>query len=475
MPLLARKSTRWSMAPGTGEIRPDFAKSLDKAAILPLSTIWTKFWDVPPSMERSIKATLRETREHNERLVLATIYDAGRISRADVARLTGLTRTTVSDVMADLLASGLCREVGRGPSTGGKAPILLEVPETARLLVGVDLGDRVFTAATVNLRGEIIDRVDVPSEDADGQDALSLAIELIGQVLGAARGSILGIGIGAPGLIDSSAGTVIQAVTRDWRQLPLGPIVAERFHLPVHVANDSQAAGLAEHVFGAIRGPNLITVKVGQGIGAGLVLNGELFEGDGFGAGEIGHTVVDPQGELCRCGRRGCLETVASARAVLNRLTALCGRSVSLEEALSLFDSGDLQTRTIVVEAGQRLGAALAGLVGALHVRRIILAGTMTAFGEPWLEAVASAAAEHALAALADDTTFEIGRMEDVVVLGASALLMTRELGMSLRPLHSPRRLRWSDAPSGEPTVASSSAEGPGTVEVIARKGGVAG
>ena len=422
-------------------------------------------------MEQLTKVTLRETREHNERLVLSTIYDAGSVSRADVARLTGLTRTTVSAVVEGLLASGLCREVGRGPSTGGKAPILLEVPDSARLLVGVDLGDRVFTAATVNLRGEIVDRIDVASEDADGEMALSLALDLIGRILDAATGPVLGIGIGAPGLVDTNTGTVIQAVKRDWRQLPLGPIVVERFHLPVYVANDSQAAGLAEHVFGAVRGPNLITVKVGQGIGAGLVLKGELFEGDGFGAGEIGHTVVDPQGELCRCGRRGCLETVASARAVLNRLAEEFGRTVSLDEAVSLSDSGDPRTRQIVVEAGHRLGAALAGLVGALHVRRIVLAGTMTSFGEPWLEAVTSTTSDHALAALTNDTICEIGRMDDVVVLGASALLMTRELGMRLRPLQFPRRPRSSDMPPGETTVMSPSADGP-ALETVARKGG---
>jgi predicted NBD/HSP70 family sugar kinase len=423
-------------------------------------------------MERSTKATLRETREHNERLVLATIYDAGRISRAEVARVTGLTRTTVSDVMDGLISDGLCREVGRGPSTGGKAPILLEVPEAARLLVGVDLGDRVFTAATVNLRGEIIDRVDVPSEDADGDEALRLALDVIGGILGTADGRILGIGIGAPGLVDRSDGVVIQAVKRDWRQLPLGTIVAARFGLPVHVANDAQAAGLAEHVFGAVRGLNLITVKVGQGIGAGLVLNGELFEGDGFGAGEIGHTVVDPAGELCRCGRQGCLETVASARAVLTQLATRCGRPVSLDEALVMFRSGDDAAREIVVRAGASLGAALAGIVGMLHVRRIVLAGTMVAFGETWLDAVASAAANRALAALTQDTTFEIGRMDDVVVLGASALLMTRELGMSLRPLQSSRRLRTSDAPVDEAAVASPSAPWPGLLEAVAEKGG---
>lgn len=425
-------------------------------------------------MDRPVKATLRETREHNERLVLATIYDAGRISRADVARLTSLTRTSVSDVTEGLIAQGLCREVGRGPSTGGKAPILLEVPDAARLLVGVDLGDHVFTAAAVNLRGEIIDRADVPSEDADGDEALELALNVIGGILERTAGPILGIGIGTAGLVDRGSGVVIQAVKRDWRNLALGAIVGGRFDLPVQVANDSQAAGLAEHVFGAVRGVNLVTVKVGQGIGAGLVLNGELFEGDGFGAGEIGHTVVDPDGELCRCGRRGCLETVASARAVLTRLSAQFGRPISLDEALAMFHAGDPTVREVVVKAGQQVGAALAGIIGLLHVRRIVLAGTMAAFGDTWLDAVASAAADRALAALTEDTTFEIGHMDDVVVLGASALLMTRELGMSLRPLQPSRRTR-PDSPAIAATLAPPSAQGASLIEAASGKGGVAG
>ena len=226
-------------------------------------------------MEGTTKATLRETREHNERLVLTTIYDGGPISRAEVARSTGLTRTTVSDVVEGLLESGLAREIGRGPSTGGKAPILLEVPQNARLLIGVDLGDRVFTAATVNLRGEIVERVAIPSEDADGEEALGLAMELIERAIALADGPILGIGIGAPGLVDTSDGTVVEGVKRSWRQLPLGARVSERFSVPVHVANDSQAAALAEHVFSETRGANLIVIKVGEGIGAGLVINGE--------------------------------------------------------------------------------------------------------------------------------------------------------------------------------------------------------
>jgi predicted NBD/HSP70 family sugar kinase len=423
-------------------------------------------------VERTAKATSHETREHNERLVLATIYDRAPVSRADVARLTGLTRTTVSDVVEGLLASGLAQAIGRGPSTGGKAPILLEVPDTARLLIGVDLGDRVFTAATVSLRGEIIHRVEVPSEDADGDDALGLAMSLMDQVIATAEGPVLGIGVGAPGLVDTTTGTVIEAVKRDWRELPLGSLVAERFKKPVYVANDSQAAALAEHVFTETRGANLIVIKVGQGIGAGVVLNGELFGGDRFGAGEIGHTVMDANGDVCRCGRRGCLETMASARAVLIKLSALCGRPVTMEEAIADFERGDPQVRTIVLESATRLGEAVASLIGALHVRRMVMAGTMAAFGEPWLKAIGEAASSRSLAALSVDTTFELGRIDDIVVLGASALLMTRELGLSLRPLHPmPRPWTFVREAAAEPTTQA----GHAPRLAVAERGGSAG
>jgi N-acetylglucosamine repressor len=430
-----------------------------------LSTSRTKSGQADP-IEPLGKATLRETREHNERLVLATIYDGAPdgapVSRADVARLTGLTRTTVSAVVDPLLGSGLVEEIGRGPSTGGKAPIQLAVPDAARILIGVDLGEVEYIAAAVNLRGEILHRAEVPSEDADGTEAVELALRLIGQILGAVEGKVLGIGIGAPGLVDTTDGTVIQAVKRSWRELPLGTIAATRFGLPVYVANDSQAAAMAEYVFGAERAANLITIKVGQGIGAGLVINGQPFQGDGFGAGEIGHTVIDPKGDRCRCGRTGCLETLASVPALLARLEAELGRTMTLEEAVLAAEHGDPVVLAAVADAGRHLGQAVAGLIGALHIRRIVLAGPMAAFGEPWRAAVRSAAKAGALATLVSDTTLELGRIDHVVVLGASALLMTRELGLSLRPTHSSRRTpsvdleldppaRGAPTPSGTP------------------------
>jgi predicted NBD/HSP70 family sugar kinase len=385
-------------------------------------------------IERSGKATHQETRAHNSRLVLGTIYDRGPISRADLARSTGLTRTTVSDVVSDLIRDGLTREVGRGPSTGGKAPILLAFADDARHLVGLDLGENVFRGAIVDLRGEICTAVEVAVDDLDGHEALERVFNLVDQLLTRTDRPILGIGIGTAGLIDTTIGTVLEAVNLDWHGLPLGALLQARTGLPVYVANDSQATALAEHVFGGPRLSNLIVVKVGEGIGAGLILGGRLFQGDGFGAGEIGHTTVRPDGDACRCGRHGCLETVASTRAILDQLA---GHGISrLPDAVAALEAGDPLVRDIVVAAGRQLGLAVAWLVGVLDVERIVLVGSAAEFGEPWLNAVRESMLANALGLLADATTIEIGRLHaDGVVLGATALLMTRELGLSLTGL----------------------------------------
>src|SRR4051795_2286237 len=272
------------------------------------------------------KATHQQTRVHNERLVVRTLYDLGPISRAEVARLTGLTRTTVSDVVSALLDDGVVREIGRGPSSGGKAPILIEVDEDARLVVGLDLGEERFAGSVVNLRGDIRRTAELPVAGRDGDDAVNLVFQLLDQLLDGITAPLLGIGIGTPGLVDSRSGTIRRAVNLDWRDLPLGAIVAERYAVPVNVANDSQAAALAEYTYaGGDRVPNLIAIRVGLGVGAGLILRGALFQGDGSGAGEIGHTVVDDDGTLCRCGRIGCLETVAGMGAIEARATAATG------------------------------------------------------------------------------------------------------------------------------------------------------
>ena len=378
------------------------------------------------------KATHRQTRVHNERLVVRTLYDFGPISRAEVARLTGLTRTTVSDVVAVLLDDGVVREVGRGPSSGGKAPILVEVDDDARLVVGLDLGEEHFAGSLVNLRGEIRRSVELAVDGRDGDAAVQLVFELLDQLLEGSTAPLLGIG--TPGLVDSRTGTIRQAVNLDWRDLPLGQIVSERYGVPTNVANDSQAAALAEYTYaGEGRVPNLIAIRVGRGVGAGLVLRGALFQGDGSGAGEIGHIVVDDGGAVCRCGRNGCLETVAGMRAIEARATEVAGTPTDLAALRRAIDATEPWAIAIATDAGGWLGRAIAALTGALDVERIVLLGPVTDLGTVWLDAVRREAAARALGELADRTEISVGTpTTNVVIRGASALLVARELGLSL-------------------------------------------
>jgi predicted NBD/HSP70 family sugar kinase len=395
------------------------------------------------------KATHGQTRSYNSRLVLRTIYDEGPISRADVARLTSLTRTSVSDLVAELLEQSLVEETGRGPSTGGKAPILVRFVADSRLIVAVDIAETELRGALVDLRGEIRRRATCDTTGLDGKQTLDVLHELLDGLIAAAGKPLVGIGIATPGLIDPSGGIVRRAVHLDWRDLPLGRRLQDRYDLPTHVVNDSHASALAEYMYGDHpHDANLVVVRAGRGVGAGLILKGQLFVGDGGGAGEIGHTrVAAARDEPCRCGRTGCLETIAGSRAVLDRARrdAVERRSpalaafaddperLGLEELRGLADLGDDLAASHIERAGRAMGAALGALIGALDVEELVIVGPMTRLGDRWLDAVRLEAITDALPALSSRARIVAAATQpDQVVLGASALLLTRELGLSL-------------------------------------------
>jgi N-acetylglucosamine repressor len=382
------------------------------------------------------KATHQQTKQHNRDLVLKTIFDHDTISRADIARATNLTRTTVSDVVTVLLNEGLVEEVGFGLSRGGKSPILLSIAADSRFLVGLSLGKDKFIGAVVNLRGEIKDTVEFPVKDSDGEQALQLVYQILDQLIKKRKKSIAGIGIGTPGLINTREGIVLTSVNLDWQDLPLAQLVQKRYGLHVSILNDSQATAIGEYVYGGNHKEykNMIVVNAKHGIGAGILINGRLFQGDGGGAGEIGHVVVEKNGALCRCGKRGCLETIVSVRAVIERLQTFARegattslpknpRSITLDAIETAFKSGDALTRKVVLNAGHHLGMALANLIGALNIQKIVLTGDMTRFGTEWFDAVQKAMQETALTRMAQDTKLEIGTLDfKACVLGASAL-----------------------------------------------------
>lgn len=368
------------------------------------------------------KATHQQTKQHNRDLILRTIFAHDSISRAETARVTHLTRTTVSDVVSGLLAEGLVEEVGRGESIGGKSPILLSIVADSRYLIGLNLAQDKFIGAVVNLRGEIKEIVEAPVHDDNGKNALQLVYQILDQLTRKKLKPIVGIGVGTPGLVNTREGVVVNAVNLEWQNLPLSRLLEKKYKLPVLILNDSQAAAIGEYVYGGGHKPeeNLIVVNVIHGIGAGILINGRLFQGDGGGAGEIGHVVVQENGELCRCGKRGCLETIASARAVVLQM-----KMDSLEEVILSFQNGDSKANTVVVNAGHYLGASLANLIGTLNIQKIVLTGDMTRFGEEWLSAVNTSMQTGAFFRMAEGTKLKIGKLDyRACILGASAFLL---------------------------------------------------
>lgn len=379
------------------------------------------------------KATHAQTRAHNVSLVLRALYDLGPISRAEISRLTGLTRTSAGKLVSQLEREGLARSVGRGPSTGGKEPMLFALVDDARHLVSLDLGERTFTAALVNLRGAIRRRATREMATIDVDAAGGLVIDLIDEVLTGEHPPILGISVGTPGLVERD-GTIRWALNLALGDLRLGEILRERYQLPTIVANDAWAAAIATYLFRSGGRPaNLVAIKVGGGIGAGLVLNGVLFEGDRRGAGEIGHTVVDAGGVECHCGRRGCLETVASAPAILRAAAAAGVQADNLVDLGALATAGDADALAVVSSAGTLLGDAIAHMIGVLDVDEIVVHGSVTALGEPWLTAIRGAATSRSLGPLVRETRVVDGGLgEDLTLLGAAAMLLTRELGLTV-------------------------------------------
>ncbi len=387
------------------------------------------------------KATKRQTRIHNTLLILKTIYTEGAISRAAVARATGLTRPTVSDAVSRLMGDSLVTEVGRGPSTGGKTPTLLSVIDNSRHLIGIDLaGNSVFRGAVVDLRGKILFRASVPWGGETGETALNQIYVLIDDLIAQATSPLLGIGVGSPGLIDTINGLVHRSVNLGWQDVPLRDLLSTRYPKPIYIANDSHVTALAEYTFGAhSTSPNLIVIKVGRGIGAGIITNSNLYYGDGFGAGEIGHVVVIEDGELCTCGNYGCLETVAGVPAILRRAQEIAASNpasrlaaapvLDWDAIVDAYNSGDAAAVGLVAEVGRSLGVAVANLIGCFNIYHIVISGRIASFGDALLDAICAEAQRRILPSMAVETVVNYAALgADIGILGSAAMLLKHEL-----------------------------------------------
>jgi N-acetylglucosamine repressor len=390
------------------------------------------------------KANQALTKRHNTRLVLKTIYDHEPISRADVARITNLTATTVSHAIADLMAGGLVQEIGPITIERGKPPMLLGMHKDARHVIALNLAQRTFHGGVFNLRGEIVSEHQIAAEKLHGADALSAVYDLIDTLLPQSHQPLLGIGVGAPGIIDIEQGVICRAVNLDWYDLPLAGLLNDRYDLPIYVVNDNQASLLGVHLFGAHGNhAGLVVIRVGRGIGAGVMVHGQFVRS--FGAGEIGHIAVIENGKRCTCGNIGCLETVASSRSIVQQARQLLathpeshlgrlaagGAEIDISAVTQAYHAGDRFLQTLVDEAGQALGVVIAHLVSILAPPQILLCGSVTGFGAPLLQRITNVVQQRSLTAQLQPPQIDFVSLEsDIIMLGAATLLLKNELGL---------------------------------------------
>lgn len=354
-------------------------------------------------------------RAHNRALVLQALYRAEGLSRADVAREVGLTRVTISDLMSGLIAEGLVVELGlRTDVRPGKPATLLDINRTGFSIVALDLSyDATFRGALTDLDGTVLHREQLDVTGVLGDDAVDAVAELLARLLAQAATPVLGVGVGTPGVVTAD-GTVLSAPNLGWTDVPLQQILADRSGQSVLVANDANVAALAERTFGGGE-PDMMLVRVGRGVGAGVVVADAVVQGARSAAGEIGHVVVGTDGgERCACGKDGCLETWLAIPRLQARLDAAADRD------------------EVLIEAGQRLGIALAPVVGALNLGEVVLSGPLELLDGTLLNSTAETLRNRTMADFHGDLSLRMTTLgRDIVVLGAAVMVLTGQLGVS--------------------------------------------
>lgn len=388
--------------------------------------------DTPQQQRRVLRSTSKvlpeHARAHNRAMVLQLLFHAGPRSRAELARVTGLTRVTISDLVATLLAEGLLTELGqRVEGKVGKPGTLVGLRTDAFQVVAVDLADdERMHGAVLDLAGGVLSRREAPVGGRTGEAAVQALTELCSELVAAATCPVLGVGVGAPGVIDP-AGRVLQAPNRGWYDLPLAARLQAALELPVHVANDANTAALGEYTFGGASGSGLLVLTVGGGVGAGIVLDGALVQGHEHAAGELGHvTAVDerddhdhaPLGrpQPCACGRLGCLETVLSVPAMRRRVAGLS--PAAADAALA--------------SVGRRLGIVLAPVVSALNLSEVVLCGPAELLDGPLREAALATLRERTIPVVSSHVQLRTTSLgEHGALSGAAVLVLSGQLGVT--------------------------------------------
>jgi glucokinase-like ROK family protein len=379
-------------------------------------------------------------RRLNRGVVLDVLRAKRPISRTGLARQARLSKPTISVIVEQLLALNLAREIGLGSSQRGRRPVQLDFNPDAQLVVGAEYRGHDWSLVLTNLDGHVLRRLIVPTANTVPElvvDALAQGVHELcdpGELC-----QVLGVGVGVPGTVAMQTGVVALALNLGWSNVPLRQLMEKSLGLPFVVANRCKAAALAERAHGVGRDmDNLIYVRVGTGVGAGFVYRGELFLGRSY-AGELGHCSIDPDGPLCRCGNRGCLEALASGPALAARaqkrlrdgdsslLSDLCSgqvESITARMVAQAAQEGDTLARQILAETGTFLGIAIGALINLYNPQMVVLGGPVSQAGPFLIEPLREQVRRHSLSLLAQDVRLELSMLgNDAGPVGAATMV----------------------------------------------------
>jgi predicted NBD/HSP70 family sugar kinase len=387
----------------------------------------------------------RLMREVNSKLVLGLIRELKTTSQVELLKKTRLSAGTVANIVKELKGRGFVEEIGLGRSTAGRRPMLLQFNPRAQYVVGVEFTASQTKVALVDLAARIVRRTERPTTVKKDpievlRDICSSALSLTLQ-MGISKEKLLGVGIATEGIVEPGQGHLVLLANLGWRDVPVRQLVESILGVPTVVESSGMAMTFGEYLYGAGKGrTSVVCLDVDSGIGANVILDGRLLHGAHNMAGEIGHSLAVPNGEVCLCGKRGCLETVASAKAII----ASVGRRHREEqhssipdevdhcagpEAIALIckaaENGDPLANQVIREAGRQLGIAAAGLVNFLDPELLILTGMVTYASDGMLlDVIREVAREHTLQNGHRSIRIEQGTLgNSAAIIGAAALV----------------------------------------------------
>lgn len=375
-------------------------------------------------------------RDRNLALFLRYLRELAPLSRAQMAELMNVNRSTVSNLTDELISRGLVYEVGLENSSSGRPGRLLAINPAAGFVVGCELGLTYIRVALTDFGGQVRWHTETPLQLADGQDAVvQTAVALIRQAVGHCSGRMLGVGVTLPGWVDQQQELLISAPNLQWRDVPIGALLRKQIEWPLTIDNDANAAALGEHLYGRAKGKrDFLFLRAGTGIGGGLFLNGDLYRGAGGLAGEIGHVSLNRHDNRpCRCGKRGCWEMEANSTAVISRVRQHLdiGRESMLSEQLPLTfeqvveaaDRGDAVALEALAETGLVLGYGLGNLINIFNPELIVLGGAMGSAFTHLQETMKEGVTTTVLPQLAERVAIEATAFgAEAIVIGAAAL-----------------------------------------------------